>query len=128
MSLSDAIRNCREGVVSNPYQGTDKRVLFVCSMGLLRSATGARLYAKKYNTRSCGTWPDALIPLTETLLYWADEIVFVNEANYQQAMVSFEESWPMWSKKATRLAIPDAYPHMHPELIKAFSEQYESVE
>ena len=41
---------------NNPYQGTDKKLLFVCSAGLLRSATAANLFAKKgYNTRGCGS-------------------------------------------------------------------------
>ena len=77
-TLSDEIRACRDGVIHNPFQGKDKKVVFVCSMGILRSATAARLYAHKYNTRSTGSWNDALIPLTATLLEWADEVVFVN--------------------------------------------------
>jgi predicted protein tyrosine phosphatase len=125
-SLSDQIRKCREGVVRNPFQGTDKKVLFVCSMGILRSATGARLYAGKYNTRSAGTWDDALIPLTTTLLAWADEIVFMNQENFLGALkVIPEELFIDLNYKV--LDIPDNHPHMHPELIKAFEEQYEPL-
>ena len=83
-SLSQEIRECREGVVNNPFQGKDKKVVFVCSMGILRSATAARLYGHKYNTRSAGTHGEALIQLSPNLLGWADEIVFVNEENYKQ--------------------------------------------
>jgi predicted protein tyrosine phosphatase len=123
-TLSDAIRNCRTGVVANPFQGNDRKVVFVCSMGILRSATGARLYANKYNTRSVGTWPDCLIPLTQVLVNWADEIVFVNESNYKQAVKKFD----LDAAASIRvLNIPDNYEHMHPELIKAFKEQYEPI-
>lgn len=129
ISLSHQIRECREGVVNNPFQGSDKKVLFVCSMGILRSATGARLYAHKYNTRSAGTWDDALIPLTPVLMEWADEIVFVNEANYEQVKKYYlaEEIDIDKEYKIKVLNIPDAFPHMHPELIKAFNEQYEQT-
>lgn len=127
-SFSEQIRACRDGVVKNPYQGSDKKVLFVCSMGILRSATGARLYADKYNTRSAGSWDDALIPVTPILLEWADEVVFVNTANYDQVMKKLDpdESFRLL-KKSRVLDIPDAYPHMALELIKAFDEQYESL-
>jgi predicted protein tyrosine phosphatase len=124
-TLSDEIRKCREGVVRNPFQGTDKKVLFVCSMGILRSATGARLYAGKYNTRSAGSWDDALIPLTTTLLAWADEIVFMNKSNYDNYLGKFVYEQP--HAKIKVLNIPDNYPHMDPELIKAFEEQYEPL-
>lgn len=129
MALSDDIRNCRDGVVSNPYQGSDKKVLFVCSMGILRSATGARLYAHKYNTRSAGTWDDALIPLSNQLMAWADEIVFVNIHNYEQVRSYCEEEGVDIDKEFNIkvLDIPDSYPHMHPELVRAFDVQYEPL-
>ena len=126
-SFSEQIRDCRDGVVKNPYQGTDKKVLFVCSMGILRSATAARIYANKYNTRSAGSWHDALIPLTPILMAWADEIVFVNKHNYTQVKQYLEEENMFLDKdfNVRVLDIPDSFPHMHPELIKAFEEQYE---
>ncbi len=99
-TLSDEIKLCRDGAVDNPYQGDDKKILFVCSMGILRSATGARLYGMKHNTRAAGTYAEALVPVTAMLVAWAHEIVFVNQDNY---------------------------PHMHPELVRAFDEQYERL-
>ena len=105
----------------NPYQGTDKKVLFVCSAGLLRSATAARIYAKKYNTRACGCMSYALVPLSDNLIAWADEIVFVNKENYDfvKDQVDFGPT------KIVVLDIPDQFPHMDPRLIEAFKEQYE---
>ena len=107
----------------NPYQGTDKKVLFVCSAGILCSATAARIYASKYNTRAAGSESYALIPLSDDLVAWADEIVFVNPENHQRA----KRQWDLDNigKKIVVLDIPDMYEHMHPDLIKAFEEQYE---
>lgn len=130
-SFSQEIRECRDGVVQNPYQGTDKKVVFVCSMGILRSATAARIYASKYNTRTAGTWSDALIPLTPMLMAWADELVFVNKSNYLDVKQSYEEDGQPgdFDKdfNVKVLDIPDSFEHMHPQLIKAFAEQYETV-
>ena len=126
MTLSDKIRGCRDGVVRNPYQGSDKKVLFVCSMGILRSATAARLYAPKYNTRSAGSWPDALIPLNPTLIAWAEEIVFVNNENYEQFLKTIDDD-VLADLNIKVLDIPDQYPHMHPNLIAEFKKQYEDI-
>ena len=107
----------------NPYQGNDKRVLFVCSAGLLRSATAARIYAKKYNTRAVGSESYALIPITHELLLWAHEVVFVNKENHDTVAKNFDlTEFPC---KVIVLDIPDQYEHMHVKLIEAFKEQYE---
>lgn len=107
----------------NEYQGKDKRVLFVCSAGLLRSATAARMYAPRYNTRAAGSYEYALVPLSNALVLWAQEIVFVNKENYDYASYRYDFS----EHDVKVLDIPDKYNHMHPELIKAFEEQYEPL-
>lgn len=114
----------------NPYQGQDKKVVFVCSAGILRSATAARLYADKYNTRSAGSEEYALIPLSANLIVWANQIVFVNKENYESALKQFEgtDLYHNLTHHSVILNIPDNYEHMHPELIKAFEEQYEPIE
>lgn len=110
----------------NPYQGQDKRVVFVCSAGILRSATAARLYAHKYNTRAAGSEEYALIPLTNDLVLWANELVFVNKENYNTASKHWKFNDTSFADKLIRvLNIPDKYPHMHPELQQAFKDQYE---
>lgn len=115
---------------NNPYQGREPRLLFVCSAGLLRSATGANLYAKKgYNTRNCGTHEYALIPLSANLIAWAEKIFFVNEENAIQAERIFHDTpWvkPLMEKQVV-LNIPDNYAYNHPELIKHFEEQMPSL-
>lgn len=108
---------------NNPFQGKDKRVLFVCSAGILRSATAARIYAQKYNTRSAGSENYALIPVTHELLLWADEVVFVNPENHRRTTERFDLD--TFKCKIVILNIPDKYEHMHPKLIESFHEQYE---
>ena len=114
---------------NNPYQGKDKKVLFVCSAGILRSATAARIYAKKYNTRAAGSASYALIPVSHELLLWADEVVFVNQENYLATAIKFDlDEIKNRGTVITTLDIPDDYDHMHPELIKHFVVQYEPLE
>lgn len=109
----------------NPYQGKDTKVLFVCSAGILRSATAARIYAQKYNTRAAGSESYALIPVTTELLLWADMVVFVNEANLQSVARKFDLN--DLRCRIFVLDIPDQYEHMHPELIRHFEEQFEAL-
>lgn len=118
---------------NNPWQQQERyqRLLFVCSAGLLRSATGATLYSKKgYNTRACGTHPYALIPLSANLISWADIIIFVNKENFEQATDTFEDNaWMLdhLRQKAQVLEIPDNHAYMDEELIRAFGKQLQDI-
>lgn len=70
-----------ELAIKNPYQTDARRVLCVCSVGMLRSPTLANELHKRYgyNTRSCGVSLDyALVPISSALIHWADEIVFMD--------------------------------------------------
>lgn len=92
---------------NNPYQGCARRVLFVCSVGMLRSPAAADLCAREFgwNTRSCGTdLMAALIPLSVNLIAWADDIVFMNQENFLEAKILFahvEEISEMLEKSST---------------------------
>ena len=75
---------------NNPYQGENKKVLCVCSAGLLRSPTTAHVLTKEfgYNTRAAGIDAGhALIPVDVVLLHWADEIVCMDE-NQKLAIIA----------------------------------------
>jgi len=65
--------------LKNPFQGTAKKVLCLCSAGLLRSPTAALVLSSEpfnFNTRAAGVNDEyALITVDEALLAWADEIV-----------------------------------------------------
>jgi len=67
----------------NQFQGAETRVVFVCSAGLLRSPTAARI-AGQYgiNARSAGSHLRlALTPLSANLIKWANWVVFMNSEN-----------------------------------------------
>ncbi len=111
----------------NPYQGEEKKVLCVCSAGLLRSPTLAYVLASEYgfNTRAAGADEGhALIPIDVVLLHWADEICVMNEGQ----KLAIESMMKFFRKKNAHLSInledtpiyvldvPDRYARMDPEL------------
>lgn len=111
---------------NNPYQGDYPRVLFVCSAGLLRSATGATVGSTLgLNTRNCGSEYYALIPISANLIAWAQKIYFVNPYNYMTTVTKFCDDialCEMIEDKSTVLDIEDRFDYMHPELVKIFTE------
>ena len=112
--------------INNPYQGETKKVLTVCSAGLLRSATLQNFLIKEYgyNVRNCGTQDYALIRISEALVAWADEIVFVDKENYNVVKRDLEDISSTLLDKCKVLNIPDIYSFNDPKLIKICREQY----
>jgi predicted protein tyrosine phosphatase len=116
--------------LSNRYQTDSKRVLCVCSAGMLRSPTLANVLHKEhgYNTRSCGSsksW--ALIPITEALIKWADQIVFVNKDNYLELNQEEKDCIKESGCDVVHLSIEDDYEWNNTELVKALELQYRLV-
>ena len=110
--------------VNNPFQGDAKKVLCVCSAGLLRSPTAANVLHKEYgyNTRACGIHADyALIPISELLVAWADEIVFMEDWMVTYASEMFDIS----EKEIRPLGVPDRFEFMEPALQRLIIERYE---
>ena len=106
----NALWNCK-----NPYQGRDKRVLCVCSAGLLRSPTIAKvLVMNGYNTRSCGCRDYALIQIDNVLIEWADIIVFANKKHKD----IIDQTQYLNGKKIYILDIPNNYDYDEPDLVK----------
>lgn len=112
---------------NNQFQGIATRLLFVCSVGLLRSPTAAdQATLLGYNTRSCGSDSRyALIPLSVNLIAWADKIIFINQENYREAVVNFEDSeWLATMKhKAVIWNIEDDYERNDHWLIKVIQDK-----
>ena len=109
---------------SNPYQGMQRKLLFCCSVGLLRSPTAAVIATEYgYNTRSCGSDSKALIPLSANLIIWSDNIVFINKQNYDKAIQTFdlEDHYVNFKYEIEHRAIvwniEDEYEYMNPELV-----------
>ena len=75
----------------NFHQTAALRLLFVCSVGMLRSPT-AQMAASHlgFNARACGSDTQlALIPLNCNLINWADKIFFMNKENYDESIREF---------------------------------------
>lgn len=119
----------KKSVVTSKFQGIRHKVLTVCSGGVLRSPTAAHLLCQEpynFNTRCCGTEEYALIPMTESLAYWADNIVVAAyghldkvEAMIKQAYI--EDELP---PKIYVLDIPDNFDYMDPEMVEMMHEKF----
>lgn len=109
----------------NPFQGTSKKVLCVCSAGLLRSPTLAWVLSNEpfnFNVRAAGSSKAfALIPVDEVLLAWADLVVFVNQENEEEVMEHFPQD--MQDKEFLTLDIPDNFQFRDPTLVKIIERQ-----
>jgi predicted protein tyrosine phosphatase len=118
----------RLGNVQNPYQGTRKKVLCVCSAGLLRSPTAAFVlsYVFDCNTRAAGITPEfALIPVDRVLLTWADEIVCM-DAKQERQLAEMLMEFNM-KKTILNLEIPDAFAYRDPVLIDTIIHNYKKT-
>ena len=108
----------------NPYQGKYKRVLCVCSAGLLRSPTAAWVLSNppyNYNTRAAGLdTGHALIPVDDVLLEWADEIMCMNED--QQKTLQMRTKKPV-----INLKISDNFEYRDKGLIKLIKMHYDAT-
>ena len=107
----------------NMYQTSVRKVLTVCSAGILRSPTAAILLHERYgfNCRPAGAVSEyALIPVSEVLLFWADEVVFMNHENYNDFWNDFSENdsanMIVGDKRFQILGIPDNYDWNNPKL------------
>ena len=98
-----------------------KRVLCVCSQGWLRSPTAAWVLGNEpfsFDTRSCGTDMayDPIVPVSATLIEWADEIICMEEEHRDDLLRLF----PNLLTKGTPITvwhISDMYDYRQPELI-----------
>ena len=115
--------------VGNRFQGDRKKVLCVCSAGLLRSPTLAWILSNEpfgYNTRAVGTSSEyALIPLEDVHLRWADAVVFVDEGNYRVAKYEHEDL--LKNMEYHVLQIPDQYPFRDEKLVEIATEELKKV-
>lgn len=105
---------------SNSAQGMFTRVLFVCSAGMLRSATAATIANELgMNARACGSAPYALIPISANLIHWAEAIYFVNRENYLETKIKFagqQECLELIEDKYSVWNIEDCFEYNDPPL------------
>ena len=118
--------------VHNRYQGAYKKVLFVCSAGLLRSATAAHVFSGEpynFNTRTAGVALEyALNPVNEALLEWADHIFLIEGEHYNMLYEIFgEETFNAYKAKMVALEVPDHFAYRDERLVKILKEKVEAA-
>lgn len=130
MSTRNRLGNCH-----NMYQGNAKRVLTVCSAGLLRSPTAAWILSNEpwsFNTRSCGYNDEyALILLDEVLLEWADEVVVMDQkqesvVHNMMENISSNRGFE-FNKPVHVLNVPDNYSFRDPELVELMMAKFRQL-
>lgn len=123
-----AIANHREYMLSkNPFQGSFKKALFVCSGGILRSPTAAHWAAEHrgWNTRSCGTLPLAVPQISIALVDWADCIYAMDTPHYTYVM----DTWgSQIHNKMACMRIADDFPYRDPDLIRRIADWFNKWE
>lgn len=114
--LMNRLHNCK-----NYNQGETKKVLCVCSAGLLRSPTAAVVLSQEpfnFNTRAAGMEKRyALIPVDDVLIAWADEIVCMEEEHAELLRKKTD-------KPVINLNIQDSYRYRDEKLVWLIKEKY----
>jgi predicted protein tyrosine phosphatase len=127
--------------VNNQFQnlGQFTRVLCVCSAGLLRSPTIARILQRDYdnvNVRAAGITKEyALVPVDAVLITWADVIICAEDSHADFIERSFsdilEDTNKGFAYKAKTpliaLNIPDDYSFAEPKLESIIREKLTKI-
>ena len=102
-------------------------LLFVCTDNRMRSPTAQQIYEEdeRYTVKSAGTAPDAVVPLSASLLEWADSIVVMEKRHRNWIRKRFPHIYA--TKKIVCLYIPDEYDNMQSELINLIRSRFENV-
>ena len=123
--MSNVTRN-RLGNSKNPYQGDFKKVLCVCSAGLLRSPTAAWVLSNapfNFNTRAVGANPEyAMVMLDAVNVCWADEVVVMDTKQETVVRNLFNYKGPVHV-----LNVPDNYGYRDPELVELMTEKFNEL-
>jgi predicted protein tyrosine phosphatase len=97
--------------------GAVRRVLFVCRLNRVRSATAERLFCKRpdLDVRSAGTSSDAMVRVNARMLEWAD-VVFTMDEGQRTALAQMFPQHPALGGIVC-LQIPDEFTFLQPELV-----------
>ena len=116
--MNNRLWNCK-----NLYQGSHKKVLCICSAGLLRSPTAAHVLSQppfNFNTRSAGVGQDfALIPMDPVLLEWADYVVCMTKDHVEEIKQMANSELDIHC-----LEIKDAYEYRNPDLMELLKTKF----
>lgn len=103
------------------------RILFVCTVNRMRSATAYQIYKDdpRFDVDSAGTDRTAAVVLEEWQLEWADAIVVMEKQHRNKIRERFPQLYEQ--KPIVCLYIEDIYDYMQPELIAVLQEKFEDV-
>ena len=103
------------------------KILFVCTVNRMRSATAHRIYEgdSRFEVKSAGTDETANTVLSEELLNWTDAVIVMEKGHRNFIRNNYPDMYK--SKKIVCLYIPDDYDYMQPELIAILKEKFEDV-
>jgi predicted protein tyrosine phosphatase len=117
--------------MGNPAQGPYRRVLTVCSAGLLRSPTAAFVLGNppfNFNTRAAGLSADfALVVVDEYLLHWADEVVCMSKAQKVELEDMIDRMKMGKPTPVICLDIDDDFEYRDPKLMKLIAKNYRAA-
>jgi predicted protein tyrosine phosphatase len=115
----------------NKFQGDFKKVLCVCSVGLLRSPTTALVLSQdpyNYNTRAVGVTAEfALITLDTIQLSWCDEVVVMEKWMIDEVKKKGQSVLNFNTKRIYCLNIEDVYDYRNPDLVRLIKRNYDKV-
>lgn len=95
------------------------RALFVCSGGMLRSATCAQVMSHYgWNTRTVGTYSVAIQQVTIPVLNWADVIFCMESRHAEEIEDMFPDVYDQIKFKIRIMSLPDIYNFRNPKLIR----------
>jgi predicted protein tyrosine phosphatase len=95
-----------------------RKLLFLCSQNKLRSPTAEAIFANHpgIEVDSAGLNNDAVVPLSNEQVRWADTIIVMETAHRNRLNRKFRKS--LSGKRIAVLGIPDDYEYMDEELIR----------
>lgn len=125
----------RTMVAKNDCQGNFKKVLCVCSAGVLRSPTLAEVLSQppyNFNTRAVGSATEfALIPIDPVHVIWADDIIVFSDDAFASVLNIIESlnegSSVPFHRKITLFNVPDYYNFRDPELVSILKQKCEEL-
>jgi predicted protein tyrosine phosphatase len=103
------------------------KILFVCTVNRLRSATAHKIYESdnRFEVKSAGTDKSANTVISLDILNWADIILVMDKQHNNFIRNKFPDIHK--NKKIVCLHIPDIYDYMQPELISILKEKVEDI-
>jgi predicted protein tyrosine phosphatase len=100
-----------------------KHVLFICSQNKLRSPTAENIFAdiEGFEVLSAGLNNDAEVPLTSSLVEWADTLFVMEKAHKNKLQKKFRKY--IIKQRVICLNISDDYEFMDPNLIEILQQK-----